>query len=68
MIIDNAKHETLVNMLLPRWERHFSIVQISRFVANEENQRAAERGMSVWGWSEKESWNKVMIMMLHKSW
>jgi hypothetical protein len=67
MVIDNTKCETLVNMLLPRWERRFSFVQIGRFVADEKNQRAAERGMNVFGWSEEEAWNKVMSMMLHKS-
>jgi hypothetical protein len=67
MVIDNAKQEALVRSLLPRWERRFSIVQIGYFVANEENQRAAERGINVLGWSEEEAWNNVMTMMLHKS-
>ncbi len=61
------KRETLVNMLLLRWEHRFSVVQIGRFVSDEENQRAAERGMNELGWSEEEAWNKVLSMAFHRS-
>jgi hypothetical protein len=67
MVIDNAKQDVLVRLLLPRWEEKFSLAQIRRFISNEENQRAAERGMNILGWSEEEAWNNVMTMMLHKS-
>jgi hypothetical protein len=54
-------------MLLLRWEHRFSVVQIGRFVSDEENQRAAERGMNELGWSEEEAWNKVLSMAFHRS-